>query len=67
MRTGDLIRIARCGVDCFCWFCINESNRIGLVLNVVDGRRHILFDIGEWDIFPHEIARGIAEVISENR
>jgi len=67
MRTGDLIRIARCGIDCSCWFCINESNRIGLVLNVVDGCGQTLFDIGEWYIFPHEVAKGIAEVISENR
>ena len=67
MRIGDLVRIARCGIDCYCWFCINNSNRIGLVIDVNDDAGHLLFDVGERHVFPYEVEKGIVEVISESR
>lgn len=72
MKVGDLI-IARelqgCmkDPDCFCFFCENDSSRVGLVLREIGPRvKHsegywlAMFDVGEWRLYGTE-----AEVISE--
>jgi hypothetical protein len=74
MKVGDLIKVAAeacaVGSDCGCWFCYNNSNRIGVVVERLneEGVRHsegywaIMFDVGEWRLYGTE-----AEVISEGR
>ena len=73
MKVGDLVKVRECpGAEhCTCFFCLDNSNCIGIVLN---RREHkvanwdgatlltVLFDVGEWEVYTHE-----AELISASR
>lgn len=75
MKVGDLIKVAPCSrdkVDCECFFCVENSSRIGLVFaeTVRDGSLapsgwDTLFDCGTWEIFLSDIRHGNVEVVSE--
>ena len=74
MKVGDLIRAgntqAYSDQDCFCFFCAQESNRVGVVIERLNetGVNHssgywlVMFDVGEWRLYGVE-----AEVINESR
>ena len=56
-------------VDCLCFFCIYESNGIGLVLKQIGegikypgGLWNVIFDVGTWRLYGNEV-----EVINESR
>ena len=77
IKVGDVVKARECSEEkaaCECFFCYHKSNRIGLV--VADERTHadeeeyrcgwqVLFDFGEWEIFPSDLRDGNVEVISE--
>ena len=70
MKVGDLVRIPRpdsrrwpCPEDdCRCWFCCNNSNGFGVVIEEL-GSNHpyavkywrVQFDAGEWDLWTTEV------------
>ena len=80
MKVGDLVRASdddcnSCTLDtdgnllsdCWCFFCAQDSSRIGVVVAQLneEGVRHsggywsIMFDVGEWRLYGTE-----AEVLS---
>jgi len=73
VKVGDLIKVSSstCTVedlpaDCGCWFCCNNSSRMGVVLKKLSegmGNSYwsILFDAGAWRLYGDEF-----EVISES-
>ena len=74
MEVGDLIKVAPCSrdkTDCECFFCVQNSSRIGLVVKIRRvapmTRYYTVFDCGEWAIFPSDIRHGNVEVISGRR
>lgn len=76
MKIGDLVKVSLCfegKLDCDCFFCRHGSNRVGIV--IADERMsadeegyrcgwQVLFDCGEWEIFPSDFENGDVEVIS---
>ena len=80
MKVGDLVRAVdktcEMGHWCGCWFCSNNSSRIGMIIKkngkdsgpITVVARHdppggywtVLFDVGEWRLYGQEM-----EVISE--
>ena len=84
MKVGDLIRVSQsvgmyshCPAssdfkkeECGCWFCCNDSNGIGIVVDRLseeevhhsNGYWVVMFDAGEWRLYGREM-----EVICENR
>ena len=77
MKVGDLVKVRPCSEEkevCECFFCHHGSNRVGLV--VTDARMspdqsgfrsgwQILFDCGEWEVFPSDVRNGNITVIGE--
>ena len=76
MKVGDLIHAIDLDDTCYsgrwcgCWFCSQNSNRVGLIVKNLSGvREHkfagywsVLFDVGLWRCYGSEM-----EVISESR
>jgi hypothetical protein len=65
MKVGDLVQVEKCDfvVRCGCWFCENNSNCVGVVLEHVELTRWlVMFDAGEWQV--HQNQTG---VINESR
>ena len=78
MRVGDLVKVVPCSrdkVECECFFCAHDSNRVGLVL----AEQHIspdqsgfrsgwqvLFDCGKWEVFPSDVRNGNIKVIGSD-
>ena len=60
MKVGDLIKIKECGDrvltndkanwGCGCFLCLNESSRIGLVVNYSGTGYWAMFDCGEFHV-----------------
>ena len=82
MQVGDLIRVGPCfpeydgSVSCECFFCMNKSNRLGVVYEDAtdydspDGFATgwwVLFDCGIWEVFQSDLKSGEVKVISEGR
>ena len=79
MKVGDLVKVSLCfegKLDCECFFCEHDSNRVGLVIADQQmspdqsGFRsgwQVLFDCGEWEIFPSDLESGDVEVINGDR
>ena len=74
MKIGDLIQMEQCpeppwsDYACECFFCGNDSNRIGLVTGPAPNNSwRVMFDCGEWRVDDFEAARGEVKVISESR
>ena len=81
MKVGDLIKVSptACdgttdnGLDCGCWFCYYDSNKMGIILKCLkgasrfttippsDGYWSVMFDVGEWRLYGTEM-----EIISES-
>lgn len=67
MKVGDLIKVVDCPADessfykCGCFFCIHNSNRIGIIKKIRKSKTSAAkaytaqFDIGEWIVFEEEI------------
>jgi hypothetical protein len=73
VKVGDLVKVTDKGCEthepqsCICWFCYNESNGYGIILeklSVGDGLGYwsIMFDVGEWRLYGSEM-----KVINESR
>jgi len=73
MQVGDLVKVRKCpdAEHCTCFFCLDNSNCIGIVLNLWEHKvvhwegatmATVQFDVGEWEVYAHE-----AEVISASR
>jgi len=81
VKEGDLViytsdDTCHSGEWCGCWFCSNNSTRLGIILERLGPSRHyrsdpisfpkfngywsVLFDIGEWRLYGNEL-----EVINE--
>ena len=79
MKVGDLVKVRACSEEkeaCECFFCYHGSNRMGLVIADEgmsadeEGYRcgwWILFDCGEWEVFPSDLRNGNIEVMSGTR
>ena len=81
MKVGDLIKVGGCLTDepCPCFFCYQQSSRLGIVIKHVRGLNihgsdeqwwHVQFDCGEWFVSCRDIAlghKGDIEVINESR
>ena len=75
IKVGDLIKVAGCSLEkdsCECFFCADSSSRVGLVVcETFHGGQHagwnVLFDCGEWEVYPSDVRHGDVKVISENR
>ena len=80
MNIGDMIKVKDCpdygdgsryeglGYECRCFFCITDSNRVGIVTAPASRNQwHVMFDTGMWRLDEFDIARGDAEVIREAR
>jgi len=77
VKVGDLVKVGPCfegKLDCECFFCEHDSNRVGIVMEddrmsaAEEGYRcgwWVLFDCGEWEIFPSDLENGDVEVIHE--
>ena len=68
MKAGDLIKVPKCVgpgggfILCECFFCSNNSNRLGIVVEVAiaaPSQWHVQFDHGRWWLYNDEV-----EVIS---
>jgi len=71
LKIGDMVWVPEC-IEykiCACFFCLNGSNRVGLVTHVdSESTFTAWFDIGKWDFSREDIGRdGIfgVEIISE--
>ena len=74
MKVGDLVKVAgnACegGHGCGCWFCYNDSNGVGVVVERLNekGVQHsggywaVMFEAGEWRLYGAEI-----ELLSETQ
>ena len=74
MKIGDLVQMDPCpdppwsDYTCECFFCIAESNRVGLVVAPTSRNSwRVMFDCGEWRVDDFEEARGEVKVINESR
>ncbi len=80
MKIGDLVIVPEClsasgkppGRSCGCFFCAQNSNRIGMIVKHVPSSPDYIhwvavFDVGEWAFYPPDVAAGDVEVISESR
>ena len=79
MKIGDLVIVPEClsasgkppGRPCECFFCGNNSNRVGVVTEELcddyAGGWLAVFDVGEWAFWPPDVSEGDVEVISESR
>ena len=79
MKVGDLVKVVdNCskpgdkwhpmGVECACFFCAGNSNRIGYVLGPAQRNSwSVMFDCGEWKLDDFEEARGEVKVISQGK
>jgi hypothetical protein len=74
MKVGDLIEVTKCPInedprfECICFFCTNNSSRVGVVIEKLNHRSHVwraMFDFGTWDVSRHNLFEGHVEVISE--
>ena len=73
LKVGDLIRVPDCPPremgTCQCFFCIQNSKRIGVVYNIsyigTTKTWEANFDIGKWTFNEHNLDE--VEVINESR
>jgi len=79
MKIGDMVKVVdNCSkpgdkwhpmaVECACFFCITDSNRVGIVTGPAPRNQwHVMFDTGMWRLDDFDVARGDVEVIREAR
>ena len=82
MKVGDLIKIKECLTitgnkpikKCGCFLCLQNSNRVGVVLSesvvakVIDAPFwEVLFDVGQWTIYQSDVDEGDVEILNESR
>ena len=85
MKLGDLVKVKECFPElerhwdrepCGCFFCHNESTRIGVVMKrhahevddddeVVLEYWDVLFDCGMWQVYRSDFSCGEVVVVSE--
>ena len=62
-KVGDLVKYNHPDTKCgYCWFCMNNSNDVGIVMNVWDAHGPepnigmiVAFDAGEWVFREHDL------------
>ena len=69
MKLGMLIKVGECSEPalCPCFFCSDNSNRVGLVSGMSERGWYVNFDVGQYELFDNDFQYGLVEVLNESR